>query len=224
MLDPMKAKSAGKKKMSARGRPPAHEVADRANRLLEVATAVFLEQGFKGASMSDIARRAGASKQTLYARYPSKSALFAALMERKSSQLFEAIGPLSQDRSLRETLVSFGSELLSMILTDEARGLHRLVIAECLEFPELGETFWKLGPGRMRAMLADFLLQQQTRGVIQCGNPDHAVEALLGSLVSVASMRSNLGLATPFARSKGQRTAWVNYAVDLFLSAVQPRS
>lgn len=223
MLDPMKAAAAGrKKKTSSRGRPPAHEAAFRANRLLEVATQVFLEQGFKGASMSEIARRAGASKQTLYARYPSKSELFAALMERKSSHLFEAIGPLTQDRSLRETLISFGSELLGMILTDEARGLHRLVIAECREFPELGQTFWKLGPGRMRAMIADYLRQQQSRGLIECGNPDHAVEALLGSLVSVVSMRANLGLPTPSAKSKAQRTAWVNYAVDLFLLAVQP--
>src|ERR1700761_5951052 len=100
MLVSMKAKSArqatrkvaARKRKSARGRPPAEEVAARAERLLDVATEVFLEKGFKGASVSEIARRAGASKQTLYARYPSKAALFAALVERKASLLFERIG------------------------------------------------------------------------------------------------------------------------------------
>ena len=88
--------------------------------------------------MSEIARRAGASKQTLYARYPSKAALFAALVERKASRLFEAIGPLGEGRTLRETLVHCGSDMLDLILSEDARGVHRVVIAECMEFPELG--------------------------------------------------------------------------------------
>src|ERR1700743_336175 len=110
-------KVAVRKRKSARGRPPAEEVASRAERLLDVATEVFLEQGFKGASMSEIARRAGASKQTLYARYPSKAALFAGLVERKSSLLFEAIGALGQDIGLRDALLRFGYTLLTMILS-----------------------------------------------------------------------------------------------------------
>src|SRR5882757_1132152 len=138
MLDFMKVKLARqatrkagvKKRKSVRGRPPTDEVAARATRLLDVATDFFLEHGFKGASMSEIARRAGASKQTLYARYPSKAALFAALVERKASHLFEAIGPLGESRNLRETLVHCGSEMLDLILSEDARGVHRVVIAE----------------------------------------------------------------------------------------------
>ncbi len=214
----MGRKVATKQRKSVRGRPPVHEAAVRANKLLDVATDVFLEQGFKGASMSEIARRAGASKQTLYARYPSKSSLFAALMERKSSTLFEAIGPLNQERSLRETLVHFGSELLAMILAEDARSLHRLVIAECLEFPELGELFWEMGPGRCRAMLADYLRTQST---VLYHDPDQATDALLGLLVGSAALRVNLRLPTPIVKSQAQRTSWVHFAVDIFLQAAQ---
>src|ERR1700749_710020 len=114
-------KVAVRKRKSARGRPPTEEVATRAERLLDVATEVFLEQGFKGASMSEIARRAGASKQTLYPRYPSKAELFAALVERRASHLFKAIGPLGDDRSVRETLMNFGCALLNLILSEEAQ-------------------------------------------------------------------------------------------------------
>jgi AcrR family transcriptional regulator len=228
MLVPMKErperpatrKSAARKRKSARGRPPAHEVASRASNLLDAATDVFLEQGFKGASISAIARRAGASKQTLYARYPSKHALFAALIERKSARIFEAIGPLNQDRSLRETLVHFGCELLSMILADDARSLHRLVIAEGLEFPELGEMFWDLGPGRTHAMLADYLRVQQAEGTIQCGDLDRAIDTLVGLLFGAASLRTNLGLPMPHMKSRAQQASWVNYAVDVFLSSM----
>jgi AcrR family transcriptional regulator len=225
MLDSMKRqatrKTMLKKQTSVRGRPPTKEVAARAERLLDVATEVFLEQGFKGASMSEIARRAGASKQTLYARYPSKAALFAALVERKASRLFEAIGPLGEGRSLRETLVHCGSSLLELILSEDARGVHRLVIAECVEFPELGEIFWERGPGRTRAMLADYLRAQQKLGNIQCGDPEQAVEIFIGLLVSGATLRAWLGLPPTFAKTPAQRRSWVNFAVDTFLASMQ---
>jgi TetR/AcrR family transcriptional regulator, mexJK operon transcriptional repressor len=215
----MKAKSAARaprKRASSRGRPPAHEVATREQRLLDVATEVFLKKGFKGASMIEIARRAGASKQTLYARYPSKAALFAALVERRASGLFQAIGPLDGSRSLRETLVDFGCSLLDLILSEDARGLYRVVTGESIESPELGELFWKLGPGRTRAMLADYLRAQQQKGVLQCGDPHHAVTILHALIISVT-----LGLDSPFLKTPAQRRAWVNSAVDTFLAAME---
>jgi AcrR family transcriptional regulator len=221
---PESRKSPARKRISARGRPPAEEVVARAERLLDVATEVFLDKGFKGASMGEIARRAGASKQTLYARYPSKAALFAALVERKASHLFKAIGPLGEGRSLRDTLIHGGSELLDLILSGEARGLHRVVIAECIEFPELGELFWDRGPGRVRAMLADYLRAQQKLGGIRCGDPEHSVEIFLGLLVSGATLRASLGLSPTFAKTPAQRKAWATFAADVFLSSMQPRT
>jgi AcrR family transcriptional regulator len=225
MLDFMKRqairKAAVKKRKSVRGRPPTEEVAARAARLLDVATEVFLEQGFKGASMSEIARRAGASKQTLYARYPSKAALFAALVERKAGRLFEAIGPLGEGRSLRDTLVHCGSELLELIVSDDARGVHRLVVAECMEFPELGEIFWERGPGRTRAMLANYLRAQHKLGNNQSGDPEQAVEILLALIISATSLRASLGLEPRAVKTQAQRKSWVNFAVDVFLSALQ---
>jgi TetR/AcrR family transcriptional regulator, mexJK operon transcriptional repressor len=228
MLDSMERqathKTMLKKRKSVRGRPPTEEVAARAERLLDVAPEVFLEQGFTGASMSEIARRAGASKQTLYARYPSKAALFAALVERKAGRLFEAIGPLGEGRGLRDTLVHCGSSLLELILSEDARGVHRVVIAECMEFPELGEIFWERGPGRTRAMLANYLRAQQKLGNIQCGDPEQAVEIFIGLLVSGASLRAWLGLPPTFAKTPAQRRSWVNFAVDTFLASMQPNA
>lgn len=211
-------KSAVKAHRSVRGRPPAREVATRTERLLDVATKVFLEKGFQGASMIEIARRAGASKQTLYARYPSKAALFAALVQRKAAHLFEAIGPLGEGRNLHDTLLHCASELLDLILSEDARGVHRVVIAECMEFPELSRLFWENGPGRVRAMLTDYFREQHKLGNMQCSNPDDAVEAFFGLLVGSANLRSNLGLPTPLM-SPTARKAWVRYVVDFFLAS-----
>ena len=214
-------KAAARKRSSPRGRPPAEEVCARAERLLDVATEVFLDKGFKGASVSEIARRACASKQTLYARYPSKAALFAGLVERKASRLFDAVGPLGEGRGLRDTLVHYGSELLELIVSEDARGVHRVVTAECMEFPELGVIFWERGPGRTRATLANYLRAQQKLGNIQCGDPEQAVEILLAMIISATSLRATLGLEPEAVKTQAQRKSWVNFAVDMFLSAMQ---
>ncbi len=211
----------GRRSPSAgRGRPAAAEQESRNTRLLDAATATFLEEGFAGARMDEIARRAGASKHTLYARYPTKSKLFAALMERKSAQVFGAIGPLRPEQPVQAVLERFGTELLAMLHTREARGLHRLVIAECLEFPELGRTFWRLGPGRGYRMLAEYLREQQARGELICEDVDRAVEVWFGLLVGSISLRQNLRLPS-FLHSRSEQEAWVRFVVksftDLFL-------
>ncbi len=50
----------------------------RTDRLLDLAAEVFLELGYEGTSTALIAERAHASKQTFYARFPSKEKLFLA--------------------------------------------------------------------------------------------------------------------------------------------------
>ena len=219
-------KPAVKKRRSARGRPPAREVASRAERLLDVATEVFLQKGYTGASMIEIARRAGASKQTLYARYPSKAELFAALIERKAAHLFAAIGTLDGTRSVRDTLIHCGANLLELIVSPDARGVHRVVIAECMEFPELGEIFWSRGPGRVRAMLAEYLRTQQKLGNLpaprsRLRDTEQAVEVLLALIVSDISLRASIGLHSPNKKTSGERRAWVEFAVDNFLAAMK---
>ena len=85
--------------------------------------------------------------------------------------------------------------------------MHRLVIAEGRDFPELASTFWRLGPGRGYQMLRDYLEVQQQHGIIHCEDTDRAVEVWFGLLVGATSMRQNLGLAS------FTRTAPVVYSV-----------
>lgn len=50
--------------------------------LLDAAQTLVLKHGLRGTSMEAIARQAGVAKPTLYAYYPDKAAVFAALLER----------------------------------------------------------------------------------------------------------------------------------------------
>src|ERR1700757_573795 len=64
------------------GRPPRELAGQVEERILDAAGRVFLERGFQGASVDEIAEAASAGKPTIYARFPNKQALFSAVIER----------------------------------------------------------------------------------------------------------------------------------------------
>jgi AcrR family transcriptional regulator len=59
----------------------------RERQLLELAEALFAERGYAGASMDELARRAGVTKPVVYELFGSKEGLFGACVERSIERL-----------------------------------------------------------------------------------------------------------------------------------------
>ncbi|HJR25806.1 MAG TPA: TetR/AcrR family transcriptional regulator [Acidimicrobiales bacterium] len=74
-------------------RPPASRLpaARRRRQLLEVALAVFGEQGFHQTSMNDVAEAAGVTKPVLYQHFRSKRDLYREVLTDVGGQLLDAI-------------------------------------------------------------------------------------------------------------------------------------
>src|SRR6202140_1780172 len=64
------------------GRPSRLQSAQLSDRILDVATALFLGHGFGATSIEEVARRAGISKRTFYHRFRGKEELFEAVVRR----------------------------------------------------------------------------------------------------------------------------------------------
>src|SRR5207302_9606531 len=64
------------------GRPSRRESALLSDRILEVATGLFLGDGYGATSIEAVARRAHISKRTFYHRFPGKEALFETVLRR----------------------------------------------------------------------------------------------------------------------------------------------
>lgn len=62
-----------------------------ANRLLDAAEALFAEKGFEGATLREIARRAGIHQPGLYNHFASKQALYAAVLDRALAPMAAAM-------------------------------------------------------------------------------------------------------------------------------------
>jgi len=75
------------------GRPPLSSTAEAAQRrrILTVSTRVFARRGFHDAEVQEIADRAGMGKASIYRRWPTKTALFAATIQNGATQLMTHI-------------------------------------------------------------------------------------------------------------------------------------
>ncbi len=207
------------KKRTRGGRPPADQIESRKEALLDAATEIFLESGFVGAKMTVIAKRAGSSMETLYARYPNKAELFAAIIRRKSSGLLDVVGPLSPDREPREALTNYGIELVTMMTMRDTQQLHRVVIAGSIEAPELGALFWENGPGRGFRIVRTYLHEQKMRGTLKIDDADRASGVLLGMFVGGIVLRSTLGMPT-IINTREAQAGWAAYVVNTFLKTL----
>ena len=102
--------------------------------LLDAARAAILAVGWKRTTLTDVARRAGVSRMTLYRRWPDMQTLLADLMTREWSGVVEdpaAMG-LSQGASVLDRIVEVDPELLVPYLLDR-RGRTQDVLLGLLE-------------------------------------------------------------------------------------------
>lgn len=124
--------------------------------LIEGARKVFMEHGFEGASVDEIARAAGASKATLYSYFPDKRQLFEAVVQSQCSRQGMVICASVPGETIEETLVRMALSFSSFLYSPAAQEMFRLCIAESGRFPEIGRAFYEVGPAQARARLVEF--------------------------------------------------------------------
>src|SRR5580704_13876255 len=123
------------------GRPSRTDALRLGQRILEVATELFLAEGYGTTTIEAVAARAGISKRTFYHRFDDKSALFAAVVHEIIEQIRPPAGvPLIEGATLRDVLRRLAGMILHAALSPQAIALHRLVMAESARFPELART------------------------------------------------------------------------------------
>ena len=140
------------------GRPPQALAGAVEERILDAAKKVFLERGFEGASIDEIADVARAGKPTIYARFPGKEALFVAVMARKVREhisFFESIAPTGV--TPEERLTSIATAILHKVLAAETVGLCRASVAEAPRFPELAASVHRMARERTSEIVAQLL-------------------------------------------------------------------
>nr|WKF61816.1 HTH-type transcriptional regulator RutR [Paraburkholderia busanensis] len=97
----------------------------------------FLAAGYDATSMDRIAARASVSKRTVYNHFPSKEALFAAILRQLWDASHEGESPAYRaDRPLREQLLDLLSRKLKLLNDDAFLSLARVAIGAGIHSPE----------------------------------------------------------------------------------------
>ncbi len=119
--------------------------------ILDAALAEFSEHGFEGARMEDVARKARVSKGTVYLYYPTKQALFEALVRRDIAPRV-ALASLflkGYDGPLAPALERIVGMASAAIQAGKLPIYPKLLIAEAGRFPELAAFYRREVVGRM---------------------------------------------------------------------------
>jgi AcrR family transcriptional regulator len=116
--------------------------------------------------MSDIARKAGVSKGTLYVYFKSKDELFEAITEEQCSMQAERVFELDNaDHDVAAALTRLGSTF-AQFMCNRSTSPIRTVIAIADRMPEIGRQFYESGPAVGIAKLSGYLRAQIDAGVL----------------------------------------------------------
>jgi TetR/AcrR family transcriptional repressor of mexJK operon len=177
---------------------PSKRLAARREAFMAAARDVFQERGFAEATLDDVISRSGGSRQTLYALFGGKQGLFEALIIETCETIFRGLTPQKlAPRAPGEVLEEIGIRYLNIVTSPAALSLNRLVIAESPRIPEIGEKYWKFGPGRSRAFLAEFLERQIERGLLQMPDSRAGADHFLEMLSGTVRLQCLIGLRRP---------------------------
>jgi TetR/AcrR family transcriptional regulator, mexJK operon transcriptional repressor len=186
--------------------------------IVAAARTAFFHYGYGATAMSSIAATVGGSKTTLWAQFPSKQALFTAVIDDILDRYGVALSfDLNPADDLSDTLTLFASALMATILSSPIIDLHRIVHGEAGRFPELAALFWSRGPARGKARLAAYFDQMMADGRVRPGDPHVAARQFVALCQSGCFQQVMLALEpNPGADAIARDIA---VAVDTFVRA-----
>ena len=219
---PRKASSTPRRAAAPVAAPPAPD--GKAAAVLAGARGVFLAHGFSAATTDMIQAAAGVSKATVYARYPTKEALFTAVVEAECARLLAAVRATAiGSTKLRDVLKALALAYLQLVLSDDVLALFRAVVGEAPRFPALARQFYLVGPHGFNLIVEDHLTDAATRGEVDVASVGLEMAAVhfVNLVRGEAQMQclTHPGAVPPAA----QLDHWAAAAVTTFLRAFGKR-
>jgi len=188
------------------------------------ATEVFLQHGYLGASMDEVAAKAGVSKQTVYKQFENKERLFAEIVLGTNEQLADNLAKayaetLDGATDAREALLALAYRLLESLTSDGILQLRRLVIAEADRFPEVCGAWFTTGFEKSLEALGQALTRLTDRGLLRTLDDPTLVAYQFAGLVMYKPMNRAMFAGTRQRPKPDELETLATRAVDVFLAS-----
>jgi TetR/AcrR family transcriptional regulator of autoinduction and epiphytic fitness len=184
--------------------------------VISAATEEFLAAGFDATSMDRIAARANVSKRTVYNHFPSKEALFAAILQQlwEASHRGEAPG-YRADQPLRAQLLELLSRKLRLLDDDAFLSLARVAIATGIHSPERARDM-VARMGEREEYLTVWIREACADGRLKTPDPVFASQQLQGLVKAFAFWPQVTMGQLPLTKAEQKKVA--ESATDMFLA------
>jgi AcrR family transcriptional regulator len=173
--------------------PPRTSGHERQASLISAAASLFAAKGFTGTTTKQIAHAAGVSEALLFKHFPTKHALYSAILAEKAqySGLREAVSEAANkqdDKQLFTLLASY------RIRPGTDPTLLRLLLFSALEGHEMSNMFFQQQYRTFHDLLAGYIQRRIADGVFRPVDPLLAARAFFGVIVHHRLLHDILGL------------------------------
>ena len=187
--------------------------------IIDGARSVFMNLGFDGASMGEIARAAGVSKGTLYVYFADKNRLFEAIVEQECLEQGRIVFNLDPARDVETTLREFGRAYIQLLCRPDGGSAVRTVMAIAERMPDVGRRFYDNVIALTMQRFAAYLTSRAEAGEIAM--PDAELAAMQFMMVCQATLFQPYIFQARPAPAPAEIDHVVESGVRMFLAAYQ---
>lgn len=200
-----------------RGRPKQVPDAARRDEIVAMATQMFRAAGYAQLTTDAVAARCHISKRTLYRLFPSKAALFEAIID-EHRLLMIRLPANYDDVPLEKALdLIFGNEI-----DDEADrerfAFLQLLFVEAIRHPELDAISETYGRGVVLQLLGDWIAHECNRGRLDVPDAQDAARMLMDMVTGSIARGRDGRIAW---EGSDRRRVYVRECIRLFLSGAK---
>ena len=191
----------------------------RPEELVAAALEVFVERGYEGTKLADVARRAGVTKGTIYLYFENKEALFKAVVR-------ETIVPvIAQGEALARSFTGSARDLLEQLVREYWRlvgetalaGIPKLMMAEAATFPELTRFYYDEVVVRGQRLMAGVIERGVKNGEFRPVNVMLAAKLAMSPLMHATVVRRAFASCMPEGFNV---QAYLDTHIDLYLHGI----
>jgi TetR/AcrR family transcriptional regulator, mexJK operon transcriptional repressor len=177
-------KEATIKYVPRRGRPSAKQTAAINAAILTTARRMFLENGFDAMAMEAVAFEIGASKGTIYDRYPSKEALFHAVVQESVARwsAAAAVDDVQLTDDLGQRLRHHARVIAQSEKNPEIQSFQRLIISNIERFPALARSMHEVGTRYIVELIAKDIVAAAERDGIPVSRPEDIASRIVSTI------------------------------------------
>lgn len=198
--------------------------AERRVQILREAARCFGTRGFRGTTTRDVAAAVGITEAALYRHFPSKEAIYAAILDARTAvpPVVSTLEPHAVARDDRRVFTQLALAIVASVESDPS--FLRLLLYSALEGHEMARPFYETRMRRLREFLSRYIANRTREGAFRAVDPVLAARAFVGMVADHLIARTVFGQRDPQAES-AERIAQA--FTEIFLDgvrAVRPRA